>query len=266
MPGGRTAGRPRARPTTLPAAGLAEHGRAARSGHRLRARPADLAAGGRRRCASSTVGAGDAPSPHRRADRRSARCRPLIAAATLPVRPPRRLARRRVRRRVRSGRGTRGRGAGGVRTRTRRQADRADRAEAAVGAVSVPGQPSQVVSIIAAHHGARRGPGDPAHVHGVHEDRRRAVAGPERDRHQRVPPNQVLVGLALFLSLFVMGPTFDSMQSQGVKPYLDGTKNVGSRPSPTESSRCAASCSKHTRAGGDRADDEGGERAAAEDP
>jgi flagellar biosynthesis protein FliP len=41
---------------------------------------------------------------------------------------------------------------------------------------------------------------------------------------QSVPPNQVLVGLALFLSLFVMGPTFDAVQAQGVKPYLDGTK------------------------------------------
>ena len=43
---------------------------------------------------------------------------------------------------------------------------------------------------------------------------------------QSVPPNQVLVGLALFLSLFVMGPTFDAMQAQGVKPYLDGTKSA----------------------------------------
>jgi flagellar biosynthesis protein FliP len=41
---------------------------------------------------------------------------------------------------------------------------------------------------------------------------------------QSVPPNQVLVGLALFLALFVMGPTFDAMQSKGLKPYLDGTK------------------------------------------
>jgi flagellar biosynthesis protein FliP len=41
---------------------------------------------------------------------------------------------------------------------------------------------------------------------------------------QSVPPNQVLVGLALFLALFVMGPTFDAMQTQGVKPYLAGTK------------------------------------------
>ncbi|WP_233153644.1 flagellar type III secretion system pore protein FliP [Kineosporia sp. R_H_3] len=39
-----------------------------------------------------------------------------------------------------------------------------------------------------------------------------------------IPPNQVLVGLALFLSLFVMGPTLDQMQSEGLKPYLDGTK------------------------------------------
>jgi flagellar biosynthesis protein FliP len=43
---------------------------------------------------------------------------------------------------------------------------------------------------------------------------------------QSVPPNQVLVGLALFLSLFVMGPTFDAMQSQGVTPYTKGTKTL----------------------------------------
>lgn len=36
-----------------------------------------------------------------------------------------------------------------------------------------------------------------------------------------VPPNQVLAGLALFLSLFVMGPTLDKMTSDGIKPYLD---------------------------------------------
>jgi flagellar biosynthetic protein FliP len=43
---------------------------------------------------------------------------------------------------------------------------------------------------------------------------------------QSVPPNQVLVGLALFLSLFVMGPTFDQMQAQGVKPYTSGAKTL----------------------------------------
>ncbi|MBK8074438.1 MAG: flagellar type III secretion system pore protein FliP [Kineosporiaceae bacterium] len=43
---------------------------------------------------------------------------------------------------------------------------------------------------------------------------------------QTVPPNQVLVGLALFLSLFVMGPTIDAMQDAAVAPYLNGSKTI----------------------------------------
>jgi|SRR5579859_6243772 len=39
-----------------------------------------------------------------------------------------------------------------------------------------------------------------------------------------VPPNQVLAGLALFLSMFVMGPVLSDMNHQGVQPYLNGTK------------------------------------------
>lgn len=39
-----------------------------------------------------------------------------------------------------------------------------------------------------------------------------------------MPPNQVLAGLALFLSLFIMGPTVSLMNSQGVQPYLKGDK------------------------------------------
>jgi flagellar biosynthetic protein FliP len=39
-----------------------------------------------------------------------------------------------------------------------------------------------------------------------------------------MPPNQVLAGLALFLSLFIMGPTVSAMNSQGVQPYLKGDK------------------------------------------
>ncbi len=38
------------------------------------------------------------------------------------------------------------------------------------------------------------------------------------------PPNQVLAGLALFLSLFIMGPTLSEMNSKGVQPYLKGDK------------------------------------------
>lgn len=39
---------------------------------------------------------------------------------------------------------------------------------------------------------------------------------------QGVPPNQVLTGLALFLSLFVMSPTLSEMNDVGLQPYLDG--------------------------------------------
>jgi flagellar biosynthetic protein FliP len=37
------------------------------------------------------------------------------------------------------------------------------------------------------------------------------------------PPNQVLTGLALFLTLFVMGPVFGDINDIAVQPYLDGT-------------------------------------------
>lgn len=40
---------------------------------------------------------------------------------------------------------------------------------------------------------------------------------------QGIPPNQVLVGLALFLSLFVMAPTLEVLNEEALQPYLDGT-------------------------------------------
>ncbi|HEX4726663.1 MAG TPA: flagellar type III secretion system pore protein FliP, partial [Jatrophihabitans sp.] len=39
-----------------------------------------------------------------------------------------------------------------------------------------------------------------------------------------VPPNQVLAGLSLFLSMFVMSPVLKTVNAQGVQPYLHGTK------------------------------------------
>jgi flagellar biosynthetic protein FliP len=42
---------------------------------------------------------------------------------------------------------------------------------------------------------------------------------------QGVPPNQVLAGLALFLSLFVMGPVLSDVNDEGVQPYLKGDKS-----------------------------------------
>ena len=39
---------------------------------------------------------------------------------------------------------------------------------------------------------------------------------------QSTPPNQVLLGLALFLTLFVMSPVLNHAYTDGVKPYMDG--------------------------------------------
>lgn len=39
---------------------------------------------------------------------------------------------------------------------------------------------------------------------------------------QTVPPNQVLVGLALFLTFFIMAPTFNSVYQNAVKPLAAG--------------------------------------------
>jgi flagellar biosynthesis protein FliP len=40
---------------------------------------------------------------------------------------------------------------------------------------------------------------------------------------QNQPPNQVLVGLALFLTFFVMAPTWNNMNTNALQPYLAGT-------------------------------------------
>jgi flagellar biosynthesis protein FliP len=42
---------------------------------------------------------------------------------------------------------------------------------------------------------------------------------------QQTPPNQVLAGLALFLSLFIMAPTLSQMNDEGVQPYLNAEKS-----------------------------------------
>ncbi len=43
---------------------------------------------------------------------------------------------------------------------------------------------------------------------------------------QQTPPNQVLTGLALFLSLFIMTPVLTAMNDVGVQPYLKGDKTA----------------------------------------
>ncbi len=40
---------------------------------------------------------------------------------------------------------------------------------------------------------------------------------------QQLPPNQLLVGLSLFLTFFVMGPAFTEINQKAVQPYLNGS-------------------------------------------
>lgn len=39
---------------------------------------------------------------------------------------------------------------------------------------------------------------------------------------QTIPPNQVLIGLALFLTVFTMGPTFGAVNDTAIQPLLNG--------------------------------------------
>ena len=40
---------------------------------------------------------------------------------------------------------------------------------------------------------------------------------------QQLPPNQVLVGLAMFMTFLVMGPTWQRVNGEALNPYLTGT-------------------------------------------
>jgi flagellar biosynthetic protein FliP len=44
---------------------------------------------------------------------------------------------------------------------------------------------------------------------------------------QQAPPNQVLIGMALFLTWFVMGPTFEQVQTRALTPWMDGAITEG---------------------------------------
>ena len=39
---------------------------------------------------------------------------------------------------------------------------------------------------------------------------------------QQLPPNQVLIGLSLFMTFLVMGPTWDRVNNEAIRPYMDG--------------------------------------------
>jgi flagellar biosynthetic protein FliP len=50
----------------------------------------------------------------------------------------------------------------------------------------------------------------------------------------QTPPNQVLVGLALFLSFFVMGPVLTEVYDNSVKPYMEGTIEIDAAAAAAE--------------------------------
>ena len=56
-----------------------------------------------------------------------------------------------------------------------------------------------------------------------------------------VPSNVVLLGLSLFLTLFVMGPTWDELDGQVLGPYFN-EKLSGSEASRHGSPGCRARC------------------------
>ncbi|MEM6468474.1 MAG: flagellar type III secretion system pore protein FliP [Planctomycetota bacterium] len=43
---------------------------------------------------------------------------------------------------------------------------------------------------------------------------------------QEIPPNQVMMGLSLFLTLFVMAPTLENIHEKAVKPLLEAQKKA----------------------------------------
>ena len=42
---------------------------------------------------------------------------------------------------------------------------------------------------------------------------------------QQMPPNQIIIGLALFLTVFIMAPTFQEINETALQPYLNGKLN-----------------------------------------
>jgi len=49
---------------------------------------------------------------------------------------------------------------------------------------------------------------------------RQAIGG------QQIPPNAVIIGLSLFLTLFIMGPTVDVITKESINPYMDKQINM----------------------------------------
>jgi len=63
---------------------------------------------------------------------------------------------------------------------------------------------------------------------------------------QQMPPNQVLIGLALFLTVFVMAPVLGQVYQEALQPYLAGEIDVATALSRSET-HLRGFMLKHTR-------------------
>ena len=43
---------------------------------------------------------------------------------------------------------------------------------------------------------------------------------------QQTPSNQVIIGMSMFLTFFIMAPVFDKIYEEAVKPYMAGSANI----------------------------------------
>ena len=60
---------------------------------------------------------------------------------------------------------------------------------------------------------------------------------------QEMPSNQILIGLTLFLTMFIMAPVAEQMNTVAVQPAIDGRMTVDAGDSTRVRRRCAISCS-----------------------
>jgi flagellar biosynthetic protein FliP len=44
----------------------------------------------------------------------------------------------------------------------------------------------------------------------------------------QMPPNQLLAGIAMFITFFIMSPTFNQINNNALKPYMDGKMTLDS--------------------------------------
>ncbi|MEO2076757.1 MAG: flagellar type III secretion system pore protein FliP [Bacillus sp. (in: firmicutes)] len=63
---------------------------------------------------------------------------------------------------------------------------------------------------------------------------------------QQMPPNQVIIGLSLFLTMFIMGPVFSDINEHAYKPFMDG-KITQEQAFKTASQPIKEFMAKHTR-------------------